>query len=980
MTDLTFFTSRPWLQDRVDGWLAGGPDVGRVLVISGGPGTGKSRFLHELCRDLTDSPPPGGVQLAGAILRDLRGNRSDELSWAKLKSELLKLVGSPSPTISHPSALVHQNVETIAPGAQVIGQMITALLLNNDPLQELREAVLPLLADLPSGPPLLLVVDGLDEAFRDQAMEFLSVVSRLADAISRAPDGQKGIGRLRILVASQPEVPIEINPLRPPVTVDLARPDDSDQADLTRYCTALLADLPSDHRETLAHEIAKNAAGVWVWAFYVATTVAEDFANGEPIPRTVTAPRSLQEVYREALERARSRLRDRWQTGAELIALVAASQDVGAMLPKDIALAVLGVDGAGLANLLKDLKALVAPTSKGEYRFWHGDFGRWIVEGGYELANVRDAHDRLANFTVQVGTGGWSFAGPYARNYVMPHALAAAESDLGSVQLRSSLGRCLQLLQEVDLLAEDADCPGEYPNVRNWLDYLQRLSCITPGATRIAGAAPLTGLTSTLYRLLQSHVGARLAARMSDAQLQRFSALLEDGEQQGALALLDDVQPTRVVVAEELRRLWGRVLNGWRPAVDLGWSAFMVAIDLRRQWQATKVPSLLDRAIEAYEESLQHADPEAPYFTDRMIGFANSLIRRVGTEGERPDDLDRLILAQAEILGRQDLEGAALVSAQSVTGFWLEHRWLQDPEGHSDDLDSAVEAYTRALSLSSDDADQRIDLTTSLVRALGRRIDTPREATDDLDRVIALQAQVVGRLDRKSALAYWVCGFWLDVRWGRDPDGRGDDLDHAVEAYLQALELTPPDDPMRTDRMIGLANGLNRRLGTDGERSDDLDRLVALHSEIAARPDLSDPGQAHEFRGNVLEQRWERDPEGRRGDLDAAVEAYAQALELTAADDPQRTDRMISVANGLTRRVGTQGERSDDLDRLVALHSEIAGRSDLRDPGNVHEFRGNVLEQRWKRDPEGRRGDLDAAVEAYAQALELTAADDPQRT
>ncbi|WP_446210106.1 DUF5663 domain-containing protein [Micromonospora sp. IBSANI012] len=975
--DPTFFTSRPWLQAKIDGWLST-QDGERVLVISGGPGTGKSRFLHQVCLRLAESRDDSGARLGGAILRDLRGNRCGELSWSSLKKELLELVGNPPPAVITPSAVVNQKVGLLAPGAQAVGQMITAYLLNQDPVGDLRETVLPQLAALPAGPPLVVVVDGLDEAFRDHALDFLTVVSRLADAISRAPHGDRGVGRLRLVVASQPEVPIDVTPIRRPVIVDLAQPDKSDEDDLAGYCSTLLVDLPEEDRERLARQIARSAAGVWVWAFYVGLAIKEDFANGKQSPLTLTSPRTLAVVYREALDRARGRLGDRWQTAASLIALIAAAQDVGTTLPKDIATAALETDGASLARLLGDLKALIAYGVDGKYQFWHGDFGRWIADGGYELANLRDAHDRLTEMALRLGRDRWSLAGSYGVNYVMPHALATAELDLGTVRLSSSLQRCLRLAAEIELL-KTAGLDEGADGVRHWLDYIERLSHLAPANTRIAGSVPLTGLSSLLYKELQRRVGRRLAGMMTEAQLDEFESLQRQRDEHGALELIKAVQPSSwLTVAEELRLIWERVLSGWRPENDTTAGLFDMGFALAEQWRASRSTDLLTRAIDAYLRALDLTSQEDLLYTSRMISLANAYVDRIGNEGEQPDDLDRLIALQADITTRPDLHDPA--SALAVHGLWLRRRWQRDPASHAADLDGAVAAYQRAIELTPDDHEELTDRMIGLANACADRIDTEGEQPDDLDRLIALQADITTRPDlHDPASALAVQGFFRRRRWQRDPASHAADLDGAVAAYQRAIELTP-DDARLTARMIGLANACTDRIDTEGEQPDDLDRLIALQADITTRPDLHDPAAALAVHGLWLRRRWQRDPASHAADLDGAVAAYQRAIELTPDDHEELTARMIGLANACADRIDTEGEQPDDLDRLIALQADITTRPDLHDPAAALAVHGLWLRRRWQRDPASRAADLDGAVAAYQRAIELTPDDHEELT
>ncbi|MEV0719005.1 hypothetical protein, partial [Asanoa sp. NPDC050611] len=359
--------------------------------------------------------------------------------------------------------------------------------------------------------------------------------------------------------------------------------------------------------------------------------------------------------------------------------------------------------------------------------------------------------------------------------------------------------------------------------------------------------------------------------------------------------------------------------------------------------------------------------------TDRMISVANGLTRRLGTQGERSDDLDRLVALHSEIAARPDLPNPA--QAQTFRGNALRGRWMRDPESRGDDLDAAVESYVRALELTGDDDPQRTDRMIGLANCVSRRVDTDGELPEDLDRLVALHADIAGRpdlVDPGEACAFH--GNALRRRWERDPESRGDDLDAAVEAFVRALKLTGEADPQRTDRMMGLANCVSRRVDTDGELPDDLDRLIALQTEIIARSDIEELAlsAAYSVSGFWLQRRWERDPEGRGDDLDAAVAAYAAALALTSDDGAHRTELMAGIGHLLARRVGSSREQADDVDRLIDLHKAILARADLdtqERTANANGLFGYWLFYRWNRGSIANGLDIHDAVEALERAV-----------
>ncbi|MDO3705142.1 DUF5663 domain-containing protein [Micromonospora sp. C28SCA-DRY-2] len=973
LADPAFFVPRRWLESQVDDWLTNpAAKNARVLVISGPPGTGKSRFLYGITVRLAAAAD--GPRLGALILRDVRATRIDEFSWPSFRDQLLALVDAPALSTVARSVSADVRVGSVT-GGKAVGIEVTNLLLGTtDPVRELREVVLPALASLPAGAPVVVVVDGLDEAYRDNARDFLDVIKVLAAAVSRCPASDQGLGRLRLLLASQPEVPVNLTPLLQPTLIDLASPGKADRQDLELYVGNLLHELDETHRTRLSRLIAEQADGVWVLAFYAARSIADDVAAGDGPPETVAMPASLTEVYGDALDRMRERVDGRWQQALALIGLVAAAQDVGAALPDDVAAAVLGLDGNALNRLLADTRAVLLRGHDARLRFFHGDFGRWVSDGGLGPEGVLDAHNRLAQTLSDLGRRNWAMAGRYALAYVAPHALAAAELGIGKISHGSQVDRCLELMSDRRRLAAD-------PSPRHWLDHLQQLSEICSAGVCLPGTQePLAGLVSRLRPILQLAVGSSVIKELSTAQVDEFETLHDQGDTRAAKLWLNENAPRHEsVVDREVRRLLGDVLDGWRPEPDPGLPRGELAADYRAAWKRTREPRLLSRAVAAYEESLGLTPVDHPSRTARLIGLVNSLVDRIDADAEQDGDLDRLLQLQLELVDRDDLEDPA--ASRAVLAHWLHRRWRRAPTEHPTDLTAAVAAFEASLGSTPVDHPRRTGRLSGLVNTLIGRIDTDAEQDGDLDRLIQAQTELVSRDDlSEPATSLALLAHWLYRRWRRDANAHADDLSAAVRAYETSLSLTPRDDPKRTGQLTGLVNALIGRIDTDTEQDGDLDRLLQVQAELIALDTVPDRAVAWSVSGQWSYRRWQRDATEHPDDLTAAITAFENSLRLTPADDPKRTVRLTGLANALGGRIDTDTEQDGDLDRLVEVQAELVTRDDLKDPPTSRAILGQWLHHRYQRKPAEHPDDLPDAIAAFEDSLRLTPADHPKRT
>jgi AAA ATPase domain len=955
--DPAFYAARPWLTDRVNSWLAARGES-PVLLVSGPAGTGKSRFLYRWAAEVRDSG-----RLAALISRDALSEPADALCWPVLRDQLLTLDARDG-SLSGPSA----DANKARMDGQAVGELLARCATN--PVRELEALVLPMLERLPSGDPLVIAVDGLDEAIRSGRRDFVAVVRALTRHMARAPRRRSGIGRCRLLITARPGTPLGLGADLVPAQLDLGDPDPADREDLRRYVRQLVTGVRLPGRERLVSDICEQAGVAWAAARYL----AEEHAPGKQ-------PVSLHQVYAAALERARGRLGQDWKAARSLLALVAAAQDVGAALPKDVAASMLGDDDSDLDSLLAGLDMLVVTGPDGTLRFPHTDIGWWLIDGNAGQASVTDAHDRLAATLMEASGANWRAAPAYCHRYIARHALAAAELSAGQASRFPKLvHRCLALFADQGRLHTD-------PDPLNWLGELTRLSGLCRADTRLAGSIePLTGLADRLAAALGSRVALSLALELSGQQSAELEAVAGKGDERLVLAWVRAHVPAyRSLVTDEFVALFALVLGGARLPHDPGATSARRADDYARAWLDTKRSEYLDAAVAAWQDAVAQTDEAEPQRTDRLIELANALIDRVNAgSAEQSEDLDRLLEAQRELADRADLDTQAQAQAYAIYAASLHRRWQSDPSAHAADLDAAVSAWDEALTRTEADDGHRTGRLIGLADALGARINIA-EQPDDLDRLLAAWAEVAGRDDLADHVpdpgrSWAVCASWLVRSWKRDPAVRIADLDAAVTAWQMALRRAPHGHPERSTRLIGLADALGDRVRSGPEQSGDMDRLLNTWAEVVGQDDLADPGQCWATYASWLARSWQRDQQGRPGDLDASITAWQVALGHAPGEHPERTSRLAGMANALIARIGTQAEHDDDLDRLLDTQRELTARPDVTNPGQSWAVYAAWLARRWQRESFEPGPDLDAVIDAWQRALDHTPADNRYRS
>jgi tetratricopeptide (TPR) repeat protein len=967
--DAAFFAPRPWLAARADGWLSAS-DKAPLLVLRGPAGSGKTRFVYHWAAAVRKRG-----RLAALISQDAQAEPADPFAWPVLRDQLMELA-RPGSRADAGGAPAGAGWAAAATTEQVVGDLVVGCA--TDPVQELETVVLPALGKLPAGAPVVIAVDGVDEAARCGRHDFLAVVASLADHLRSAARGRSGLGRCRLVVTARPETPLDLGPAADPVVIDLAEPDPADREDLREYVRALLGEIGEPRREELAGDIVEQAGGVWAVARYLACGLWDDaVADGAASSRPDVL--SLDQAYAASLDRARACLGPDWDTARTLLGVVAAAQDIGTALPRDVAAGVLGDGSSDLDGLLAGLGTLITTGPDGTLRFAHSDLGWWVIDGNAGEAAVPDAHDRLAAVLLDQGGADWAKASPYCLGYVALHALAAAElSARKPARFPKLVNRCLALFADDGRLHAD-------PDPLSWLGQLTGLSGLCRADTRLAGSTePVTGLAARLTEALGPRVGELLAARLTDEQAADLDAIAAGGDEPSVLAWVRGHVPDyRSVVTGEFLALFETVLAGARLPRDPGASSARRAEDYAQAWRETQRTEYLDAAITAWQEAVAQTEPDDLQRTDRLIGLANALIDRVNSS-DQPSDLDLLLDAQRQLAGRSDLENQAQAQAQAIYAATLHRRWQRDPSAHPGDLDAAVKAWDEALSRTGMDERHRTGRLIGLADALGDRVNSA-EQEGDLDQLLAAWAEVAGRDDLADHVAdpgqsWAVCASWLVRSWQRDPADRSADLDAAVTAWQMALRQAPHGHPERTARLIGLADALGERIRAGGEHDGDMDRLLNSWAEVVGQEDLADPGQSWATYAAWLVRSWRRDQVGHIGDLDAAVTAWQVALSHAPDGHAERTRRLAGLANALIARVGTAAQDDNDLDQLIDVQRELVSRDDVARPGQSWAVYAVWLGKRWEGDPAASPGDLDAAVDAWQQALAQTPADDAHRS
>lgn len=208
-----------------------------------------------------------------------------------------------------------------------------------------------------------------------------------------------------------------------------------------------------------------------------------------------------------------------------------------------------------------------------------------------------------------------------------------------------------------------------------------------------------------------------------------------------------------------------------------------------------------------------------------------------------------------------------------------------------------------------------------------------------------------------------------------DEMGLVDDLESAVWAAEEAVDVTPPDHPAWMGRVSDLGCYFSIRFDRLGGL-DDIEKAIQMNELVVAATLPDDPelsGRLYNL-SYALHSRFER--LGDEEDIQNAVQAAEKAVEAAAPPDRAAALSVLSVM--LNSRFGRLGH-ADDVDNAI-LASQEALRATCPDdpdlPGRLDTL-GNTCRSRYELS--GDLDDLEMAVTAGQMAVDATPPMHPDR-
>ena len=351
--------TRQWFFDELSTWFA--DEESRVMILTAGPGIGKSIVSAKVCQDYSERG-----KLAGRHFCDFRKSN-----------------------YSKPSNILQSLASQMCDNVDGFREKLTEILGRNHSRDSLSDAFTVLLNEplhaLDRREPMLIVVDALDESKTDDKSEFLELIS---DEFPNLPKW------IKILITSRPELQVKkklehFNPL------EILPQDDHQQKDLKCF---VQGSLPHFEVDSIDH-LVFLCQGSFLYAYYMVKELKEMGAGIEPNLRNY-APRGISGFYEKQFKRLKTGLqRHDPDILNAFINVVAASS--GTPLPIKILLKCMNLSDEKyiIRNTIINKMSEILPVHDNCLTVYHKSLTDWFTLVGYEehefVSDVADGTKRL---------------------------------------------------------------------------------------------------------------------------------------------------------------------------------------------------------------------------------------------------------------------------------------------------------------------------------------------------------------------------------------------------------------------------------------------------------------------------------------------------------------------------------------------------------------------------------------------------------
>jgi WD40 repeat protein len=352
--------TRQWLFEELSSWFTDNNSNSNVMILTAGPGVGKSVFAAEVCRMYAEQGQLAACHFclykksdysnSRMIIESLASNMCDNVKGfkAKLDDQLKR---------SH-------SRETLSDAFRVF---------LNDPLFALEERE-----------PMLLVIDALDESAVAGKSEFLELIS---EEFPKLPQW------IKILITSRPELPVQeqLHHLNP---VQITPRDTKNEDDLLKYLRKSLSHICNDDK--VLKSLAWKCEGSFLFAYYTQLELKETTKQLTTENISELVPKGIGGFYQKQFKHLKNQLSDFGSSEVKLKRFLQILVAAEGPLPLSLLPECLGLPDDieyEVRESIIGIMSSILPVYDDCLTVYHKSLRDWLMSDGYkEHAFTVDSH------------------------------------------------------------------------------------------------------------------------------------------------------------------------------------------------------------------------------------------------------------------------------------------------------------------------------------------------------------------------------------------------------------------------------------------------------------------------------------------------------------------------------------------------------------------------------------------------------------
>ena len=356
--------SRQWLFDELSNWFTNKDSNSRVMILTAGPGVGKSVFAAEVCKMYAG-------QLAACHF--CQYNQSDYRNPRMIIESLASMMCDNVPGFKaklNDQLKRSHSKETLSDAFRV---------LINDPLHALENRG-----------PMMLVIDALDETEVGGKSEFLELIS---DEFPKLPPW------IKILITSRPELSVQeklehLNPL------EIKSYPEKNRNDILKYLQTFLSSICDD--DNLLESLAWKCSGSFLYAYHAQIELNRTTKKLTRENLFDFLPKGICDFYRKQMERLERNLQTLSSSEVHLKPFLEMLVAAEGPLPLSLLPDCVGLpDNAQykVREAINEVMSSILPVYEDCMVVYHKSFVDWLISDGYKehafTVNSQSGHQLL---------------------------------------------------------------------------------------------------------------------------------------------------------------------------------------------------------------------------------------------------------------------------------------------------------------------------------------------------------------------------------------------------------------------------------------------------------------------------------------------------------------------------------------------------------------------------------------------------------